>query len=568
MEARNKSLQNWFVEIEEGRLKLPRFQRHEAWRANQIQGLLENILRDPPLPVGVLLVLEVGDQELFHSRPIVGAPSKPVRPAMHLLDGQQRMTALWRSLNDDYEDQRVFVRLRAASSTNDTAASGEEVRDNPAVEITKRWKGKSGMMPVWADNDVECIRRGLAPISILRPGNQGETNYTEWRKKLRAENEYSEELGDLVSKLRSRLSSYSLPFLALPTGTSRETALEVFINMNTSASPLKVFDIVVAQVEEASGESLHDKITDLLAQTPGANAFDGIEDRLLSVAALLMNKPPVKTTFLEPDFSSNLSKIWPNVVKGLQDGIKFLRQEAIFTTKSLPTEVAFYLVCALWGAASDLKHDSMGQARRLIRKALWRSCYTERYQKTSATRAYSDFRAINALMHGESAVCELFDERTYPLPALAQLSGAGWPGTAERLPRAILATTLRRGGFDLADGGKIDAESLRLREFDHVYSFKHLGLKRDDRTVNVALNCALIMSETNRRKSGASPDSFILERVKGADLGEVKNRLSSHLINYESLIKNDYPAFLENRAKLVWEDMVELCEGREPSGSA
>lgn len=107
MEARSKKIEDWFSMIEQGQIKLPRFQRHEAWRTQQIAGLFENILRTPPLPVGVLLILEVGDKELFHSRPIVGAPLVNARPHMHLLDGQQRMTALWRSLNDDYKDNVI-----------------------------------------------------------------------------------------------------------------------------------------------------------------------------------------------------------------------------------------------------------------------------------------------------------------------------------------------------------------------------------------------------------------------------------------------------------------------------
>lgn len=93
MEARNKKIEDWFAMVKQGQVVLPRFQRHEAWRYSQVVGLLENILRDPPLPIGALLTLEVGDEELFHSRPIVGAPKPQTKPSMHLLDGQQRMTA-------------------------------------------------------------------------------------------------------------------------------------------------------------------------------------------------------------------------------------------------------------------------------------------------------------------------------------------------------------------------------------------------------------------------------------------------------------------------------------------
>ena len=196
MEARSKTIEAWFSMIEQGQVKLPRFQRHEAWRPAQIAGLFENILRSPSLPLGVLLVLEVGDKELFHSRPIVGAPASEARPIMHVLDGQQRMTALWRSLTDNYEDLKVFVRLRPANEEADgEVASINEDAAKSWVETEKRWERNGVRQPVWADDNVACIQRGLAPLSIFRPGSVGEASFKAWREQLRSGGVYTDEIG-------------------------------------------------------------------------------------------------------------------------------------------------------------------------------------------------------------------------------------------------------------------------------------------------------------------------------------------------------------------------------------
>lgn len=568
MEARSKTIEAWFSMIEQGQIKLPRFQRHEAWRTQQIAGLFENILRTPPLPVGVLLILEVGDKELFHSRPIVGAPAVKVRPNMHLLDGQQRMTALWRSLNDDYDDIRVFVRLTSEQAgAEDVDATESEEAERPLIEIVKRWKGKEALMPIWADDDVACIKRGLAPLAILRPGGVGESAFKSWRDRLREAKVYTDDIGDLASDLRKRVQGYVLPFLSLPVETSRETALEVFINMNTSASPLKDFDIVVAQVEEATGESLHDKIKDLLNATPAAKDYGRIESLLLSVAALLLDKPPLKKTYLEDDFGTGLMKVWPLMSVGLERGMQFLSDEAIFEEKSLPSEVALYLTCALWAAAANLKLDQEGNARSLIRKVLWRACYTNRYGKTSATRAFADFRALAHHIKGDtSATCELFNEGVYRLPDVAEIKAAGWPGRKDRLPRAILATSLRRKAYDFADGAPINKVNIATRELDHLYSCSFLRVGRDDSLANRALNCALITTATNRNKSGSAPSAYIAKRAQAANLGPdvVRWRLGSHLIPYDPLIADQDDAFLDARATLIEGDMKVLCNGGEP----
>lgn len=570
MEARSKTIEAWFSMIEQGQVKLPRFQRHEAWRPHQIAGLFENILRSPSLPVGVLLVLEVGDKELFHSRPIVGAPATSDRPLMHILDGQQRMTALWRSLTDNYEDLKVFVRLLASSDTSqDDTVSEDDEEGGSLVQIERRWINKGMPRPVWADDDVECIKRGLAPISIFRPGGTGEAAFKIWRERLREGGVFTDDIGDRAGDLRKRVLSYTLPFLSLPVGTSRETALEVFINMNTSASPLKDYDIVVAQVEEGVGESLHDKVEALLQSAPAAREYGRIEDILLAMTALLLDKPPIKKTYLEDDFGKGLASVWPDVVAGLERGIQFLGEEALFNEKTLPSDVAVYLTCALWAVASKLKLDQEGNARQIIRKVLWRACFTHRYGKTSATRAYSDFKALRGMIDGTTpdGKCELFDATVFRLPDLEEIKGAGWPGRKDRLPRAILATSLRRRAQDFADGTPIGRNNIAARELDHLYSCGYLKEERDSPRVNRALNCALITGLTNRNKSAAAPSDYVAKRAAAANLGEetVRWRLATHLIPYDELISDNYDTFLDARAKLVAADMMALCDGVEPT---
>ena len=66
MEARNRNLKDWYGKIQRGEIKLPRFQRHEAWDRQRIGSLIETVTHN--LPLGITLVLEVGDEEKFISR--------------------------------------------------------------------------------------------------------------------------------------------------------------------------------------------------------------------------------------------------------------------------------------------------------------------------------------------------------------------------------------------------------------------------------------------------------------------------------------------------------------------
>jgi hypothetical protein len=61
------------------------------------------------LPLGITLVLEVGEKEPFVSRYISTAPQASGKVYEHLLDGQQRLTAMWRVLHNNYERHTYFV---------------------------------------------------------------------------------------------------------------------------------------------------------------------------------------------------------------------------------------------------------------------------------------------------------------------------------------------------------------------------------------------------------------------------------------------------------------------------
>lgn len=547
MEARTKTIEGWFSMIEQGQLALPRFQRHEAWKANQIEGVLENVLRSPSLPIGALLTLEVGDEELFHSRSIVGAPDLNGTPQMHLLDGQQRMTALWRALHDGYDDMSVFVVLG-----ND---------DEPEVEIQRRWVRNDIRYPVWADDPKQMFERNYIPVHTLCPGSEGEKRMEAWCDAVNVERSVERRIGNL----RARIASYPVPFLALPVGTAQETALDVFINMNTSASPLKDFDIVVAQLEGAVGDSLHSMISDLKQSIPATENFGKIEDLVLSIGALVQGKQPLKKTYLEKSFGEGLAAAWDDVVSGVERGLGFLRDEAIFSEKLLPTEVAVYLACALWAKVPEHGHDIEGRARTLIRKAVWRASFTDRYLKTASTRAYADYMRLSAMIADRTAseIPDLFDAEQNPLPSKEELIRAGWPGRKDRLARAIMAVSLHGGGYDFADGAKANAGNVGKREYHHLFPVGVLGVERDNPYASRALNCALITWRTNRKIAAKTPKEYLEARADDAHLGEaeVRQRLESHMVPYDALVAGDYEAFLTARATMIHDAMEALCNG-------
>jgi hypothetical protein len=570
MEARNRLLKDWFARIDTAQLKLPRFQRFEAWGNNEIEALLENVLRG--LPSGTALILEVGDVEPFVCRTVVGAPTTEEKVNELLLDGQQRLTALWRAFNDSYEKRTYFAYLEP-----DEDFDGQEV---PGVFGLGRWEQSGSRYPRWADNPREVWQRGYTPLSLTRPGDVfGEIS--DWCLKA-ADEDYAkaESIKNRISSMRESVNAYNIPFLSLPPTTPKHVAIKVFIKMNTSAVQLSAFDIVVAQMEGVTGESLHALVGHLKSKAPWAEEYELASEWALTTASLLQDRPPTQASFLRLDLTQ-LTDSWDVIADGISFAVDFVEQERVFDAERLPVKAVLSVLAAL-GPSMPPALDALGEAKALLRRYLWRAFATRRYDHATATMALQDYRGLLKVLRGKADPTEvpILDAETYPLPTLEELMRASWPRARDTLARGILAVAIRAGARDIADDSPATRTHLKSREYHHLFPVSLFGgvdLKAED-LCDRALNCALLTWNTNRHISAKEPIQYLRERVERSSLGEgqIRERLGTHLIPYDELnvggfaalpdsqqreaaLREKYEVFLMRRAELVLEQMEQLC---------
>ena len=552
IEARNRPLPDWFTRIRTHQTVLPRFQRFEAWGHASVTQLFNTILRD--LPVGAALVLEVGNEEPFISRTIKGAPTNGERVTEHLLDGQQRLTALWRGLHNNYDDRTYFLFFKP----------DEETGMPYYVDSVARWQkeGDKVRRPFWANEPKEQWARKMIPLDLCEPDISAQQRFRDWAKEAIADQNERDAVSDQVSLVRQKFAGFNLPFLSLPVTTKKQTALDVFIKMNTSAAPLSTYDIVVAQIEAGMGKSLHDLVAETRTACSALAAYYPPEDLVLYSSALLQGRAPTNTTYLSGDFGPQVLANWERLVKGISSAVDFLEQERIFDAARLPSDVAVPVLVALW-AVAPTGLDAEGHARTILRKYLWRSFFSNRYENSTTSRSLTDFTELKPLVVGSgTATPAIFDENQHGLPVVEEILASGWPVRRDRLARAILALSLRHGGLDLADGGGATRANLAKREYHHLFPVAHLARTGvSEEQAYVSLNCALVTWRTNRNISDKEPERYLAERRDGSNLGddEVKARLSSHLIPYDEMVKGNYQAFLEMRASIVHAAMTKLC---------
>ena len=570
MEASNRDLPAWFDQARTGLLRLPRFQRFEAWGHNEIANLLETILDG--LPAGAALILNVGDEEQFESRTISGIPDDTGRCTEHLLDGQQRVTALWKSMNDLYDDRTYLVYYEQAGDGRRVAR----------VYGQARWESNGRRYPVWVDDPASVYERKYIPLRLLRPGETSQ-EIRDWCDAAANEDiQKSREIEDLIRPLREQVITFNLPFLALPATTPPHIALDVFIKMNTSSVRLTAFDVIVARFEGKIGQSLHQLVKDLSAQIPEVQSYQTPEDLILSSAAMREDRTPTQANFHRLDLD-RLASTWSELAEGIRWAIDVLQEEKILDAERLPTVVVLPVLVALHSHMPEAL-DARGRAKALVRSYIWRAFFTRRYDNSASTRALQDLRGLVESIKSRSASRDapIFDEEDFPLPTKDELIKAGWPRRKETLARAILAVSLKKGARDFADDEGVSRQQLARREYHHLFPDSLVtgdgGLASEESYR--ALNCALITWNTNRNIGATEPIQYLRDRAAGARLGEaeVKARLASHLIPYKQLavggyrsigsgsdraekIEQDYRAFLAGRAKLMRDAIEALCDG-------
>jgi hypothetical protein len=562
-------LPDWFTRIRLLQTKLPRFQRFEAWDHANVTQMFNTILRG--LPIGATLVLEVGNEEPFISRPLKGAPNTGERTTEHLLDGQQRLTALWRGLNNNYEDRTFFVFLRAE----------EETRMPYYVDSIARWvkDREATRRPFWADDVKQLWEKRMIPLDLFGPDNQSSVKneqpserFKSWIRQAVADADEREGITEIRTEIAQIFATFNLPYLSLPVRTGKDTALDVFLKMNTSAAPLSEYDIVVAQIEAGMGESLHDLVGKVKHDCPTIAAYYSVEQMVLYASALLQGKVPTNSTYLAKDFGRQLLEHWGNLALGVKRTATFLEAEKLFDAQRLPTDVVVPVLVAFWSLAPEAL-DAAGQARIVARKYFWRAAFTDRYERSTASRSLADFNKLKSLALGislpkseqdEAEIQTIFDEKLYPLPEAQGLITAGWPKKKDRLARAVLAAAMRDGGLDLADATPASRDNLAQREYHHLFPRAFLkDLGRQDGEIFRALNCALVTWQTNRNIAAQEPEYYLAQRRDANELGdeEVMARLSTHRIPFHELVAGDYDAFLAARAKLIHTKMTALCTG-------
>lgn len=239
-EISEKTIYELIPMVDESRLALPQFQRPSVWgKANWVP-FLHTILLGRP--TGTLLLLEAADYQYLNPRELDTAPDfDPTKNEWLLLDGQQRMTTLYRAIRTSFGTgayRQVVINVRGALER------GELLEDDLQL-VSKQLPGHA-----------ELARQGKVDFATLfdRTKRSG-WSYTFINEHFQKDAEQFESaLSELTPGLEG-VGSYRFPVLQIKKDTPLDVVADIFEGMNRRGQPLNKFDLMVARLYQKVSET-------------------------------------------------------------------------------------------------------------------------------------------------------------------------------------------------------------------------------------------------------------------------------------------------------------------------
>ncbi len=584
----------WLEEINAGKIALPRFQRSYVWTDKQVTELIYALLSERP--VGSLLLVEHnGSEGNFAPRSFFEVHGNGEKEELEnceklVLDGQQRLTSLWRALKPKDSEQYYFIKVKDWA---DDKLEMEKLEDDVPIY---REKKASRMV-----KDPELAKENnLCPVWILGLDlvTQEEDALHTWC--LKACKDKGTEARKLWRKIgqnfAEKLRNRSLWFMNLPKEVSREEAIDIYIKTNKSSAIIKSFDIAVAEYDR-EGESLRDEILSWASQISAVERFfgedeqkmvSGVGEMILKIACLKNGITPTEKNYISLSVISHLRD--PDNFSLIKDGLEWafnlFGEKKIWYRKHLPSYIPLQVLPALHCQYKNIKNaDHEGLARDLIHKYVWRAFSSDRYGRTANTKLREDYAQLFEAL-GSIAECggdvlaskkpniPIFkDDVTLPTKdRLCDFHDPIKPPTSrDSLAKSLSVIGLQNGAEDFATGEKISKTTIFNREQHHLFprSFLHgNGLSKTE--ISHGLNFALVGAKTNKKLAAKSPIEYLKERYAHNKLlkeKDMRKRLESHMIPYDSLkdagtqnVKANYRKFIEVRAGMYADEIKQLTE--------
>ena len=576
------------TDIEIGRTQLPDFQRDWIWDDYRIRSLLASVSQ--AFPIGAVLTLAVDGKNSLKPRPIEGVtPAEDAEPPNTLiLDGQQRLTALFQALKSEQGAYTLnangkpitrYYYLDIEKCLNDEIDREKAVlscRENRRVQrehgelidiVSPKMEYKNSMFPV---------------NKIFDSDDWGDEYKDYWKpdpSKRELFNTFNREVIECFKQ-------YNLPIIHLLANTPREAVCLIFEKVNTRGVTLTVFELLTASfaIDNFQLREDWDERFKRLKKHPVLGNLDST-DFLRALTLLFTNaNPKISTANCTRRSILQLKAAdyekWADITEdGFIRAAEFLNDVKIFRAKDVPYQTQLIALAAILAgvnlayesAFESLQSEESPQSEESIVKECqkaykakedkdqkisrwyWCGVFGEMYAGAAGTQIANDFSEVTSWLREEIDLPSTVREANFQSNRLLEVQSR-----ASAVYKGVYALLIPNGCRDFLTGSPIDEQISSDSSIDIHHIFPRDWCQNEGIESNIfnsIINKTALSASTNRKIGGRAPSGYLQEIQGESTIDRIKmdEILTSHLVSTDALRADNFSVFFEARKEALLE---------------
>jgi len=581
--SKNESIKNLIESLEKGNIALPEFQRDFVWDTTRTYDLFDSLIKD--IFIGSIIFgkpsFEIAIREI-DNRPRKGKDRNrklKISPLNRdeikkkvehdnfriILDGQQRITSLYRALNDidevwfivendsDYDesDKNILMKDINERSLEEIlhAITGEEDKSRLSVKLGDVYKI---IKNYYIDDDIK--EKFFKKMSYLSNFNQSTEEYRNVFKKYLT----------CIKKIRSIITGEDRVLSYYLLDMSIDKFALFFERSNSKGIILNFTDILAAKLY--SGFKLRDKIEEFENKNSNLKDYFNKEIIIRTIAYIEGegNKKIDKAFILKILDYNHFKKYWDKVCDWYKQSLNFLYGNHFIISQSwMPYEnMLIPLMIFIKELGKDFSQIDSKQSK-FIHYWYWSSVFSQRYSGSSNEMIIKDAKYMQSIAKNERIAEKAYFNRLSRLQITNYKDLFDYSKKGNAVYQGVLniINYNSKGLIGWKNSDKLNFNDSELEDhhiFPKNYVKKKFKGNQDliDKTESV-VNRTLIPKIDNREISDSSPSSYL--KLLKKNNTNLEKSLKNHLIPTEiidGVYDNSCQDFYEKRAK----DLFEIIE--------
>ena len=516
----NWTLPRIFQELENGNMRIPRFQRAYVWERTKIVSLLNSIYKQYPIGSFFLWDTDMRMDGFCRDITELGFPKKPEASKFSfILDGQQRITSLYVALRgktlNDVDYSKICFNL-----------------DKKMFKVPKL-KTEQNNIPVWKIYDDKEY------------GNLLQDYFSSGKI----------EFGKLIQDCHELLNTYPVSIIK-SMNMELDEVVTIFERINQGGKRLSLFDLVHASVWSEDFD-MRNKITEF-NNDPVIKIFGTLDSEIftqslaLNVSGDCTNRHQLNLT--NADCKDN----WQKTTECIRLAIDFVKNLGVQQLSIIPYSSLLAVIQHYFFLSGEKYVNA--EVKNLISGWFWTVTFSQRYSSSTLTRMNEDVLWINELANGD------FKPRLFAVKLTVDELLRVRMNLRSVIKNGILCLMALNGPLDFDNGAivtldKTNASRSNSKENHHFFPYalrQQFGITQDE--VNSVLNFAFITKRLNQQISAKHPSVYLQQYEQ--ENADIQHCLLTHFIGEEAFItakNDDFKAFVSQRGTSILKKIQEVC---------